>query len=157
MGLIAGGIVMGLHWVGLLNWPERAITALLTDPARASKKIGDWWQYLFVFVLASGAAWMSLMTTRRARLGWLVAILVVELFGLAWVFSLFHRSFNLSRRFSPRSSVFLCQSDSLKWPTLLSGVVILNLSRPRKRLRYDLRPRYDALNSVLIQGPNCAK
>ncbi len=44
---------------------------------------------VFVLILAVGVAWMTLMTTRRARLGGIIAILLVELVGVAWVCSLY--------------------------------------------------------------------
>ena len=89
MGLIAGGIVMGLHASGLLGWPERTITHLVSGQTAAPEAKSNWWQFVLVFALASGVAWMSLVTTRRSRLGWLIAILLVELVGVAWVCSLF--------------------------------------------------------------------
>jgi adenylate cyclase len=90
LGLIAGGIVMGLDRSGVLDRPELAMTNILSRPADASRRISDFWQYVLVFILAIGVAWMSLVTTRRARLGSLVAILLIEFVGAAWVFSLFH-------------------------------------------------------------------
>jgi adenylate cyclase len=90
IGLIAGGIVMGLQRSGVLDRPELVITDLLSRQADVPRKISDNWQYVFVFVLALGVAWMTLVTTRRARLGSIVAILFVELAGGAWVCSLYH-------------------------------------------------------------------
>ena len=69
IGLIAGGIVMGLHRSGALLRPELAIIDLLSRQAVATRMVSDKWQYVFVFILAPGVAWMTLMTMRRARLG----------------------------------------------------------------------------------------
>lgn len=90
IGLIAGGIVMGLHRSGVLLRPELMITDLLSRQAVATRMVSDKWQYVFVFILALGVAWMTLVTTRRARLGSIVAILLCELAGVAWVCSLYH-------------------------------------------------------------------
>ena len=68
---------MGLHRSGVLLGPELAIADMLSRPADATKVVSDAWQYVFVFILALGVAWMTLMTTRRARLGSIVAILLV--------------------------------------------------------------------------------
>ena len=89
IGLIAGGIVMALHRSGVLLTPEMAIADLLARRAVATRMVGDKWQYLFVFVLALGVAWMTFETTRRARLGGIIAILLLELAGVAWVCSLY--------------------------------------------------------------------
>ena len=89
IGLIAGGIVMALHLTGVLHRPEQAISDLLFREAPPGKVVGDPWQYVFVFILALGVASMTLMTLRRARLGGIIAILLVELMGVAWVCSLY--------------------------------------------------------------------
>ena len=89
IGLIAGGIIMGLHASGMLHRPEQAISDLLSGRAPLTKVVGDAWQYVFVFILALGVASMTLMTPRRAHLGGIIAILLVELIGMAWVCSLY--------------------------------------------------------------------
>jgi adenylate cyclase len=90
VGLISGGIVLGLHRSGMFDQPELAITGLLSRQAGATKAVSDKWQYFFVLILAFGVAWMTLVTTRRARLGSIIAILLVELAGVAWICSLYH-------------------------------------------------------------------
>ena len=89
MGVVATGIVMGLHRSGILAGPEQALTNLLSHQDEATRVIGNRWHYLFVFVFAGGVALMTLLSTRRARLGGLLGILLLELFGVAWVFSLY--------------------------------------------------------------------
>lgn len=90
IGLIVGGIVMGLHVSGWLLRPELAITGLLSRDGSATRLIADRWQYVIVFALAIGVAWLTLATSRRSRLGWIVAILLVEVVGVTWVCSLYH-------------------------------------------------------------------
>lgn len=80
---------MGLHQSGALLRPELAIVDLLSRQDVATRMVSAKWQYVFVFVLAFGVAWMTLMTTRRARLALIVGILLVELAGVAWVCSLY--------------------------------------------------------------------
>ncbi|HEY2615690.1 MAG TPA: adenylate/guanylate cyclase domain-containing protein [Chthoniobacterales bacterium] len=89
IGLIVGAIVMALHVGGWLLRPELLITDLLSHHGMAMKVIGDKFQYVIVFVFAIGVAWMTLATTHRARLSWVVAILLLELAGAAWVCSLY--------------------------------------------------------------------
>ena len=89
VGLVVVGIVVALHWVGLLLRPERGITDLLSSQATVTRTVSNNWQYFFVFILAGGVAWMTLRTTRRAQLGVIIAILLVELAGVAWVCSLY--------------------------------------------------------------------
>ena len=89
VGLVIVGIVMALRAGGVLVGPERAITDLLSRKSAATWTVSSNWQYLFVFFLASGVAWMTLRTTRRAQLGAIIAILLVELAGVAWVCSLY--------------------------------------------------------------------
>ena len=80
---------MALHVSGVLLRPEQAISDLLSRRGPPTKVVSDTWQYIFVFILALGVAGMTLMTPRRARLGGIIAILLVELFGVAWVCSLY--------------------------------------------------------------------
>ncbi|HWM23508.1 MAG TPA: adenylate/guanylate cyclase domain-containing protein [Chthoniobacterales bacterium] len=89
IAVIAGGIVMGLHRGGALLRPELAIVDLLSRQTVAARMVSEKWHYVFVFILAFGVALMTLMSTRRARLGAIVAILLVELAGVAWVCSLY--------------------------------------------------------------------
>ena len=89
IGLIAAAIVLGLHVSGLLQGPELAIKNLLLRRGPATRSVFDQMQYPFVLILACGVAWMTLVTSRRAQLGGIIAILLVELLGIAWVCSLY--------------------------------------------------------------------
>jgi adenylate cyclase len=89
IGVIAGGIVMAMHLSGVLLRPEQAAADLLSRQDAAARVLGDTWQYVAVFLLALGVAWMTVMSTSRARLGGLIAVLLVELVGVAWICSLY--------------------------------------------------------------------
>jgi len=89
IGLIAGGIVVALHQTGVLLRPEQAMADFFSRKAAPTRVVGDAWQYVFAFLFALGVAWMTLATARRARLGGIIAILLVELLGVAWVCSLY--------------------------------------------------------------------
>ena len=90
IGLIVGGIVMGLHVSGFLLRPELAITDILSRDGSANRLISDKAQYVIVFLLAIGVAWMTLASSRRGRMSAIVGILLLELIGAAWIFSLYH-------------------------------------------------------------------
>ena len=89
IGLIVGGLLMGLHVNGWLLRPELVITDFLSRDGSATKLVPDRWQYVIVFALAIGVAWLTLATARRMRVSWIVGILLVELAGVAWVCSLY--------------------------------------------------------------------
>ncbi|HYJ06671.1 MAG TPA: hypothetical protein VEX43_16165 [Chthoniobacterales bacterium] len=89
IGLIVGGLLMGLHVYGWLLRPEMMLTDLFSKDGSATKFVPDRWQYVIVFALAIGVAWLTLATSRRKHMGGVVAILVVELAGVAWICSLF--------------------------------------------------------------------
>jgi len=88
IGVIVGGIVMALHVSGTLLRPELAIMDAFSRDGSATPLDGRW-QYLFVFACSIGVAWLALATSRRARMGLIVGILLIELVGVAWVCSLY--------------------------------------------------------------------
>lgn len=88
IGLIVGGLLMALHVKGWMLRPEMALTDLLSDGS-ATKFVPDRWQYVIVFALAIGVGWMTLATSRRWQMSWIVGILLVELAGVAWICSLY--------------------------------------------------------------------
>ena len=102
--LIIGGavaaILSALHATGLLLGLETAAGGLVSDYASATKVVSEKWQYVFVSLLALGVAWLSLSGIPRGGARLLIGILVIELFGLSWVCSLY-RVF-----FQPLPSVF---------------------------------------------------
>ena len=91
IGLIAGGLVIGLHLSGWLLGLETAIADIFSGAGDALRIgiVPDRWHYVIVFVLAIGVAWATLAIERRVRMSWIVGILLVELFGVAWIFGLY--------------------------------------------------------------------
>src|SRR5215212_8986434 len=91
--LIIGGaasiIVGALHASKAMAGLESVTGQLVSDYADAARIVGDKWQYVFVFVIALGVAWLSLRIANRWRSRLLIALLFVELFGLSWVCSLY--------------------------------------------------------------------
>jgi class 3 adenylate cyclase len=89
IGLVAGGLIIGLHLSGWLRGLEMAIADALSGARETTKVVPDRWQYVIVFVLAIGVAWATLAVERRVRMSWIVGILLVELVGVAWICGLY--------------------------------------------------------------------
>jgi hypothetical protein len=90
IGLIVGGLVVGLELSGWLLGPERAISGLFPETTtRVMVAIRD----AAAFLAAAGVAFLTLAAARRGRMGLIVAALLVELVGVAWVCSLYKLEF----------------------------------------------------------------
>src|SRR5438874_6940734 len=90
IGLIVGGLVVGLEMSGWLLRPEHAVSGLLPETTtRLMAAVQD----AIAFVAAAGVAFLTLAASRRGRMGFIVAILLVELLGVAWVCSLYKLEF----------------------------------------------------------------
>ena len=92
IGIAVALVVGALHATKSVVGFENAAAQLVADYAGARRVVGDKWQYVFVLLVAVGVAWLSLINPAgagrwRSRL--LVGLLLVELFGLAWVCSLY--------------------------------------------------------------------
>src|SRR5213593_2131817 len=81
--------VGALHASKLLAGIEAAGAQILSDYARATRVVSEKWEYLFVLLVALTVAWLSLSIVSRWRSRLLVGLLLVELFGLSWVCSLY--------------------------------------------------------------------
>ena len=87
---IAVAIVVGvLHATKSIAGFENAAAQLVADYRSATRVVGEKWQYVFVLLVALGVAWLSLINIARWRSALLIGLLLVELFGLAWVCSLY--------------------------------------------------------------------
>jgi adenylate cyclase/guanylate cyclase len=89
IGVAVAVIVGALHATKVIAGFEAIAAQLVTDYASATKVLGEKWQYAFVLVIALGVAWLSLSSVPRWRAWLLIGLLLVELFGLAWVCSLY--------------------------------------------------------------------
>ena len=94
IGVAVALIVGALHATKVIAGLENVVAQLVTDYASATRVVGEKWQYVFVLLVALGVAWLSLSNVPRWRAWLLIGILLVELFGLAWICSLYRVFFN---------------------------------------------------------------
>jgi class 3 adenylate cyclase len=92
IGVAVALIVGALHATKVIAGFEAVAAQLVTDYAGATRVVGEKWQYVFVLMIALGVAWLGLSDpagARRWRAWLLIGLLLVELFALAWVCSLY--------------------------------------------------------------------
>ncbi|HEY3660823.1 MAG TPA: hypothetical protein VGK91_06315 [Candidatus Udaeobacter sp.] len=89
IGVVAALIVIVLHATKVIAGFEAVAAQLVTDYPSATRVVGEKWQYILVLVIALGVAWLTLSNVPRWRAWLLIGLLLVELFGLAWVCSLY--------------------------------------------------------------------
>lgn len=89
IGVAAAVIVGVLHATKVIAGFEAVAAQLVTDHTRATRVIGESWQYVLILVIAIGVAWLTLSSVPRWRAWLLVGLLLLELFGLAWVCALY--------------------------------------------------------------------
>jgi class 3 adenylate cyclase len=90
---VAVAIVVGsLRGTKAIAGLEAGIGQLVSDYAGATRVVGEKWYYVFVLLIASGVAWLSLRNpppAGRSRNYLLFGSLLVELLVLSWVCSLY--------------------------------------------------------------------
>src|SRR5438874_373457 len=89
IGCATAIIVGALHASRAMTGFENVTAELVSDYADATRIVGEKWQYVLVFAIALGIAWLSLRIANRWRSRLLFGLLLVELFGLSWVCSLY--------------------------------------------------------------------
>jgi class 3 adenylate cyclase len=89
IGVAATVLVSALHASKLIQGLETSVGAFASDYARATRVVSEKWQYVFVLVLALGAAWLGVSSVPRNRARLLGGFLLIELLGLSWVCSLY--------------------------------------------------------------------
>ena len=90
--IIAGAVafaVGALHASKAIAGIEAIAAQLVSDYAGETKIVSEKWQYVFVLLVALAVAWLSLSILPRWRSRLLVGLLLVELFGLSLVCSLY--------------------------------------------------------------------
>src|SRR5512141_1436155 len=89
IGVAVTLIVVALHATKVIAGFETVAAQLVTDYPGATRVVCEKWQYVFVLLIALGVAWLGVGKVPRWRAWLLVGLLLVELFGLAWVCSLY--------------------------------------------------------------------
>src|SRR5262249_5699112 len=89
IGVAVAAVVGALHATKVIAGFETIAAQLATDYAGATRVVGEKWQYVLVLLIALGVAWLSLSNVPRWRAWLLIGLLLVEVFGLAWVCSLY--------------------------------------------------------------------
>jgi hypothetical protein len=163
IGVAVALIVIALHATKVIAGFEAVAAQLVTDYAAATRVVGEKSQYAFVLVIALGVAWLILSNSAGAgrwRAWLLIGLLLVELFGLAWVCSLYRVFFQpapsvLALVFAVLAaegwSVFLRRSRSHLIRTVFADRVSNDQFRRLSdgRISFDAEPRtYDV--SVVV-------
>jgi len=89
IGVAVAFAVGGLHASKALAGVENAGARFVSDYGGATRIVSDKAQYVFVLLIALAVAWLSLSILPRWRSRLLVGLLLVEVFVLSWVCSLY--------------------------------------------------------------------
>jgi adenylate cyclase len=82
-------VVGALHATKFMAGFETAAAHLVSDYASATRIVSEKWQYVLILLIPLAVAWLSLSIVPRWRSRLLVGLLLVELFGLSWVCTLY--------------------------------------------------------------------
>ncbi len=85
LGALVSALIITAHATKLTLPAEQAIMKLVADGYAPTKVVGAPMQYALVVLVAFGAAWLTVASSRRKRLGWPLAILLLELLAVVWV------------------------------------------------------------------------
>src|SRR5437764_13559096 len=89
IGFAVAAGVGALHASNAIAGFEGAAAQLVSGYAGATRTVNEKLQYVLVLLIALGVAWLTLSKVPRWRAWLLIGFLLVELFGLAWVCSLY--------------------------------------------------------------------
>ncbi len=90
IGATVSAIVIAARVSGLLLFLEASVFSFLSRFGTFMRPLGEAWQYLLIIVLAIVVSWLTLQTSQRERLCWLLAILLLELATACGVCLLYH-------------------------------------------------------------------
>jgi adenylate cyclase len=88
IGFVVAAIIGALHASGLLLRLELLAAELVPNHRTITRSVTGKWQYVFIVILSLGVAGLTLTSSRRKQVGWLVLALSIELLGLCWICSL---------------------------------------------------------------------
>jgi class 3 adenylate cyclase len=100
IGVAVAFVVVALHASGSITGFETVGGQLVANYAKATRIVGEKWQYVFILLIALGVTWVGLSNAPRWGSRLLSGLLLIELLGLSWVCSLY-RVF-----FQPLPSIF---------------------------------------------------
>jgi adenylate cyclase len=89
IGFAAAAIIVALHASGLLLRLELLAAELVSHYRTITRSFAGQWQYVFIVILSLGVAGLTLTSSQRKQVRWLVLALSIELLGLCWVCSLY--------------------------------------------------------------------
>jgi adenylate cyclase len=89
IGFAAAAIIVALHASGLLLRLELLVAELVSHYRTITRSFAGQWQYVFIVILSLGVAGLTLTSSRRKQVRWLVLALSIELLGLCWICSLY--------------------------------------------------------------------
>ncbi|MEY2480038.1 MAG: adenylate cyclase [Verrucomicrobiota bacterium] len=90
IGAIVSATVIAAQVSGLLLVVEASIFSFVSRFGSLTRPLGELWQYLLIIVLAIIVSWLTIQTSQRGRLTWLLAALLLELATACAVCLLFH-------------------------------------------------------------------
>jgi Adenylate and Guanylate cyclase catalytic domain len=93
IGIAVAALVSAAHALGLLAPAETPLLDWMQRAEVPPRVLGNVWQYLFIVPVSLAVAWLTLITSRRHRVGWLLLAFVAEMLVLVWVGSLYHLFF----------------------------------------------------------------
>jgi len=89
IGLLIAVLVGVAHASGRLAQLELGAVQGVTSYNAAGRMVSEKWQYVFLLVAALAVTYLTLTTSRKGRIGILVAVLILEVIGAAWICSLY--------------------------------------------------------------------
>src|SRR6266516_3562941 len=89
IGVAVAFAVGALHASRTMAGFEAVAAQLVSDYSGATRIVSEKWQYVFVLLIALAVSWLTLSNVPRSRSRLLLGLMVVELFGLSWVCSLY--------------------------------------------------------------------